>query len=166
MNRRTFITLLCAGTVFFAAPSARADDWFDFKAIMRTLQNFFFPPPPHYDYDPRMIRAAEIAESHANSHQTWLCWKYVKNALVEARVINRRPKTVSAKDAGTELCDKFGFTKLPIRNPNRAPVGAVLVYIGGDASHVELRTKTGFVSDFISRTHYPLPLSGVYVKPS
>jgi hypothetical protein len=48
----------------------------------------------------------------------------------------------------------------------QAPVGAVLVYGGADAGHVEIRTATGFVSDFISRTPYPRPFLGAYVKPT
>ena len=44
------------------------------------------------------------------------------------------------------------------------PVGAVIVYGGADAGHVELRTASGFVSDFISPTPYPRPLIGIYVK--
>jgi len=81
-------------------------------------------------------------------------------------VISKRPKTPWAKDAGSELCKKFGFIKLPVKNPYDAPVGAVVVYGGPDAGHVELRTKTGFASDFVSRTPYPRPLIGVFVKPA
>jgi hypothetical protein len=40
----------------------------------------------------------------------------------------------------------------------------VIVYGGVDAGHVELRTASGFVSDFISPTPYPRPLIGIYVK--
>jgi len=164
MNRRLIITLLCAGAVFFAAPPARAGDWFDFKAVMRTLQKFFFPPKPHYACSPRLERAAEIAESRAHPHMTWHCWRYVKDALLEAGAVSERPKSPWAKEAGDELCKRFGFTKIPVRDPYDAPVGAVIVYGGPDAGHVELRSSSGFVSDFISKTPYPRPLIGVYVK--
>ena len=46
------------------------------------------------------------------------------------------------------------------------PVGAVLVYGGADAGHVEIRTANGFVSDFVSPTPYPRPFLGAYVKPA
>jgi hypothetical protein len=113
-----------------------------------------------------MIRAAQIALSRAHQHPTWRCWHYVKDALVDARVIDSRPVSPWAKEAGDELCRRYGFVKLPVRNPVRAPVGAVLVYGGPDAGHVEIRTATGYVSDFVSRTPYPRPFIGAYVKPS
>jgi len=166
MNRRFLISFLCAGAMLFATPSANAADWFDFKAIMRTIKHFLFPPPPHYEYDHRMIRAAEIAEKRAHPKMTWRCWGAVKDALLEANVISKRPKSPWAKQAGDELCEKYGFTRIPVRNPYDAPVGAVIVYGGPDAGHVELRSSSGFVSDFVSRTPYPRPLIGVFVKPT
>ncbi len=86
--------------------------------------------------------------------------------LLQAGLVSSRPTSAWAKQAGAELCAKFGFVKLPITDPMKAPVGAVVVYGGADAGHVELRTDTGFVSDFISATPYPRPLVGVFVKPS
>ena len=97
---------------------------------------------------------------------TWHCWKYVKDALLAANVVTSRPTSAWAKNAGDELCRDYGFTKLRVTNPYKAPVGAVVVYGGPDAGHVEIRTADGFVSDFTSRTAYPRPLVGVYVKPS
>ncbi|MGB8356120.1 MAG: hypothetical protein WCD79_19645 [Chthoniobacteraceae bacterium] len=165
MNRRFLLSLLCVGTVFLATPSAHADDWFDFQAVMRTLKKFFFPPPVHYNYDPHMIKAAEIAVKRAHPKMTWHCWGAVKDALLQADVITKRPKSPWAKQAGAELCENYGFIKVPIRNPYDAPVGSVIVYGGLDAGHVELRSSTGFVSDFTSQTPYPRPLIGVYLKP-
>jgi len=104
--------------------------------------------------------------SRAYPHPTWRCWHYVKDALVDARVIDSRPTSPWAKEAGDELCRRYGFMKLKVRNPMQAPVGAVLVYGGADAGHVEIRTATGFVSDFISPTPYPRPFLGAYVKPT
>jgi hypothetical protein len=95
---------------------------------------------------------------------TWHCWKYVKDALLAAEVIHSRPQSRWAGQAGDELCRVFGFTKLRISDPYKAPVGAVIVYAGADGGHVEIRTARGFVSDFVSRTAYPRPLVGVYVK--
>ena len=117
-----------------------------------------------FQYDKRMIRAAEIAASRAYSKPTWRCWHFVKDALLDAGVIAKRPESPWAKQAGDELCSRFGFRKLPLTDPRDAPVGAVIVYGGADAGHVELRTGSGYVSDFISRTPYPRPLIGVYVK--
>jgi hypothetical protein len=85
---------------------------------------------------------------------------------VAAQVVGSRPKSVYANRAGAELCQKYGFIKLPISDPYQAPVGAVVVYNGADGGHVEIRTENGFVSDFESRTAYPRPVVGVYVKPS
>ena len=117
-------------------------------------------------YDDRMIRAADIALRRAQPQKTWHCWRYVKNALLAADLVSSRPTSAWAKQAGDELCAKFGFMKLGISDPRKAPVGAVVVYGGADAGHVELRTSGGFVSDFVSSTPYPRPLVGVYVKRS
>jgi len=130
------------------------------------VQHILGPKSGGIRYDARMIRAAEIAMSRAYPHPTWRCWHYVKDALVDARVIDSRPTSPWAKQAGDELCSRYGFKKLAVRDPMRAPVGAVLVYGGADAGHVEIRTPTGFVSDFVSATPYPRPFLGAYVKPS
>ncbi len=113
-----------------------------------------------------MLRAAQIARQRAEPKMTWYCWRYVKDALLAAGLVSSRPTSAWAKQAGDELCSKFGFVKLNIRDPRKAPVGAVVVYGGADAGHVELRTESGFVSDFVSATPYPRPLVGVFVKPS
>ena len=91
--------------------------------------------------------AAQIAQARAFKKPTWRCWHFVKDALVAADVVQSRPATSWAKQAGDELCTKYGFTKLRTRNPYAAPVGAVIVYGGADAGHVEFRTANGFASD-------------------
>ncbi len=59
----------------------------------------------------------------------------------------------------------YGFKKLPISDPYAAPVGAVLVYGGSRAAgHVEIRTRTGFVSDFQNKKPSKRRLIGVYAK--
>ena len=163
MNRCLLYSLFTAGTFLFASPAANAGDGFC-EPLTSALRNIFHHRTVEYHYDRRMIRAAEIATARAHRAQTGHCWKYVKNALVDAEVIRKRPKSPWAKQAGDELCMNFGFTKLPVKNPFDAPVGAVIVYGGPDAGHVELRNERGFVSDFISATPYPRPLIGVYVK--
>ena len=45
-----------------------------------------------------------------------------------------------------------------------APVGAVLVYGGKGAGHVEIRNKNGFASDFRTPTPSKRKLIGVYAK--
>ena len=130
------------------------------------VQHFLGPKAGSLHYDARMIRAAQIAMSRAYPRPTWRCWHFVKDALVDAHVIDSRPSSPWAKEAGDELCQRYGFVKLNVRNPLKAPVGAVCVYGGPDAGHVEIRTPYGFASDFTSPTPYPRPFLGAYVKPS
>ena len=115
--------------------------------------------------DPKLMRAATIADERAHAHSKSRCWHYVKEALLASGVIDARPKTALAKQAGDELVRDYGFKKLSIRDPFAAPLGSVLVYNArGAAGHVEIRTKDGFVSDFRSKTPSRRPLIGVYAK--
>src|SRR5207302_4666972 len=115
--------------------------------------------------DPKLRRAATIAEERARAHSHSQCWHYVKEALVAAGVVSSRPKTAYAKQAGQELVSSYGFKKLPVQDPYQAPVGSVLVYNAKRAAgHVEIRTKDGFVSDFRSKTPSRRPLLGVFIK--
>lgn len=115
--------------------------------------------------NPKLMRAATIAQERAHAHSKSRCWHYVKEALMASGVIDQRPTTALAKEAANELVSKYGFKKLPIRDPFQAPLGAVLVYNArGSAGHVEIRTKNGFVSDFRSKTPSKRPLIGVYAK--
>ena len=114
---------------------------------------------------PALARAASIAQERAYAHSKSRCWHYVKEALLAAGAVDSRPKSELAKQAGNELVQSYGFKRLPIRDPYAAPVGAVLVYGSGRAAgHVEIRTKTGFVSDFRSVKPSKRPLIGVYTK--
>jgi hypothetical protein len=115
--------------------------------------------------DPKLRRAATIAEERARAHSLSKCWRFVKEALVAAGVVRSRPQTLLAKQAGQELVNNYGFKKLPVSNPYEAPVGSVLVYGAQRAAgHVEIRTETGFVSDFRSSTPSRRPLIGVFAK--
>ena len=115
--------------------------------------------------DPKLRRAATIAEERAHAHSLSKCWHFVKEALVAAGVVKSRPQTTLAKQAGQELVNNYGFKKLPVSNPYEAPVGSVLVYGAKSAAgHVEIRTETGFVSDFRSKTPSPRRLIGVFAK--
>lgn len=125
-------------------------------------------PPPSVQgtgASEKLERAATIAEERANAHSRRKCWAYVKDALLASGAVASRPGTEFAKQAGQELMSNYGFTKLPLRDPYQAPVGAVLVYTAKDApGHVEIRTKNGFVSDFKSKTPSARPLIGIFVK--
>jgi hypothetical protein len=172
LMRFRFVSLvLAAGLLALSSQLASASEPSLYeKSKSRTLtpeeQKSFGPQSGGRHYDERMIRAAHIAQERAQPKMTWYCWRYVKNALMAAGVIDSRPNSPYAKEAGEELCRKYGFVRLPIKDPMKAPVGAVVVYGGADAGHVEIRTEKGFVSDFFSKTPYPRPLVGVFVKPS
>jgi hypothetical protein len=114
--------------------------------------------------DPKLARAATLAEERANAHSQAACWHYVKHALFSAGVISSYPQTAYAAEAGDELMRSYGFKRLPIRDPYKAPVGAVLVYGDKDHGHVEIRTKDGFVSDYHSKYRCFYPLIAVYGK--
>jgi len=114
--------------------------------------------------DPKLTRAATLAEERANAHSQASCWHYVKHALFSAGVIGSYPKTAYASEAGDELTRSYGFKRLPIRDPYAAPIGAVLVYGNRSRGHVEIRTKDGFVSDYHSKFHCGYPLLAVYGK--
>ena len=112
--------------------------------------------------DPKMLRAATIAQERASAHSHAQCWHYVKEALIAAGVINSYPQSAYAYQAGDELSGVYGFKKLSVRDPYAAPLGAVLVY--GGRGHVEIRTKDGFASDYYSKERCFYPLLAVYGK--
>jgi hypothetical protein len=116
--------------------------------------------------DPTLQRAASIAQERASAHSKARCWRYVKQALLDAGAVDSYPKSAYGCQAGEELVRDFGFQKLPIRDPYAAPVGAVLVYGkgSGGAGHVELRTQNGFVSDYHSKNRCYYPLLAIYGK--
>ncbi len=99
----------------------------------------------------------------ARKHSSKRSSRYVKEALVEAELVDRYPGTRYAKQAGVEL-KQFGFQLLEVQDHFEAPVGSILVYGGNGPGHVEIRTHCGFASDFLSTSPSPRPLIGVYVK--
>jgi hypothetical protein len=116
-------------------------------------------------FDPKLMRAATIAQERANAHSRSRCWQYVKEALLASGAVTSYPKTAYAKEAGQELVNSYGFRKLAVRDPFKAPLGSVIVYGANNAAgHVEIRTKDGFVSDFRSKVPSMRPLLGVYAK--
>ena len=114
--------------------------------------------------DPRLRRAATIAQERANARSKSRCWRYVKEALVASGVINSYPKTNYASEAGDELVRNYGFKRLPVRDQFAAPLGSVLVFGHGSTGHVVIRTKTGFVSDYWTKNRCKYPLVAVYGK--
>ena len=126
--------------------------------------SLFGPLSMSFRYDPRMIKAAEIAASRAYGHSQGSCWRYVKNALLSAGLVDSRPTSAYAKEAAEELTTKYGFRRISCSDPYKAPLGSVLVYGGGGAGHVEFRTQSGFVSDFTTPRPSKRPLIGVFVK--
>jgi hypothetical protein len=116
--------------------------------------------------DPKLMRAASIADERAYAHSKARCWHYVKEALVAAGAVTSYPRTAYACQAGQELVRDYGFKKLSVRDPYDAPLGAVLVYGHGSngAGHVEIRTRNGFVSDYSSKNRCRYPLLAAYGK--
>ena len=114
--------------------------------------------------NPMMVRAATIAQDRAYAHSKSRCWRYVKEALLAAGAVSSYPKTALAKQAGEELMRDYGFKRLPVGDPYAAPVGSVLVYGGPGAGHVEIRHKSGFVSDFKNEKPSKRRLIGVFAK--
>lgn len=116
--------------------------------------------------DPRLRKAATIAQERSSAHTKARCWRYVKEALLESGAVSSYPKTNYACEAGEELSHNYGFQKLPIRDPYAAPVGAVIVYAkgSGGAGHVEIRTKNGFVSDYHATVRCYYPVLAIYAK--
>src|SRR5919106_727131 len=62
--------------------------------------------------DPKLMRAATIAQERAHAHSRARCWQYVKQALLASGAVNSYPKTAYAKQAGQELVNSYGFKKL------------------------------------------------------
>jgi hypothetical protein len=136
----------------------------------RIMRHYWNVPISHPDaavdsrLDPRLRRAATIAQERANARSRSRCWQYVKTALVESGVINSYPKTNYASQAGDELVRSYGFKRLPVRDQFAAPIGSVLVFGHGAAGHVVIRTKSGFVSDYWTSNRCKYPLVAVYGK--
>lgn len=165
---RRLLPFALASVLVKTAPHAKAVMLTELKipAYKKRSSQNHCPSSASLHYDQRLLHAAKIAHTKAHKHSTAYCWRYVKNALVSSGVVQSRPTTRFAKQAGTELCQSYGFRKLDIRDPYSAPVGAVLVYGGSHTGHVEIRTENGFVSDFYSARAHTRPLIGIYVKPA
>lgn len=171
MSPLSRISLLpCVLLLAFGLAEVKAESSLYDAADARTLTSeetaAFGPGASKFRYDSRMIRAAQIAQSRARPRSTSKCWRFVKQALLAAGVVDSYPTTVYAKQAAQELPKSFGFKKLATKNPYKAPIGGVIVYGGKDAGHIEIRTARGFVSDFTATKPYlKRPVIGIFVKP-
>lgn len=109
--------------------------------------------------------AATIAYAMKRAHKTsqHLCLKYVKTALKATKMIHTYPNVVAAKDFGPSLAAE-GFQNLletkPGTNLATAPVGSVIIYRPIEMQvynnetiygHIEIKTETGYVSDYFTR---------------
>lgn len=157
------LSLLCACNVANATEKSLYNSETATKVDVSKL-SILGPRASRFKYDKRLLKAAEIAATRAKKRSTKYCWRYVKDALLSAGLVDSRPNTVYAKQAAAELTSEYGFRKIRCKDPYKAPVGSVLVYGGKGAGHIEFRTKLGFVSDFVTKTPSKRPLIGVYVK--
>jgi hypothetical protein len=182
VGRFTLSVLLCGCGLALSTNAVRAagfeestskfyyNDTFGRTTSVRIIRHYWVRPIVHpvakvdSRLDPRLARAASLAEERATAQSRAHCWHYVKEALVSAGVINSYPKTAYAAEAGDELVRDYGFRRLPVRDPYAAPLGAVLVYGNRNRGHVEIRTKDGFVSDYHSKYRCFYPLIAVYGK--
>lgn len=165
--KKLFLVLFCALPVFTSPAFALAPLYSSsFGSAYFSSASRGFSSSASSRADASLVRAAHIAQRRAHARSQWRCWQYVKDALVAAGAVESRPATAYARQAGEELTRRYGFVDCGVRDPYRAPVGAVIVYGGHGAGHVELRTERGFVSDYRSpyRCKYPRVL-GIYVKP-
>ena len=105
------------------------------KSPSPEARRFFGPRSNSFRYDSRMVEAAELAAQRAASSSRLSCWRYVKTALLQAHLIDSYPKTRYAKEAGVELQNSFGFRRIAVSDPYKAPPGSVLVYGGSGAGH-------------------------------
>ena len=143
---------------------------FDGSIGSARIMRHYWTPVVHPDaavdsrLDPRLRRAATIAQERANARSRARCWQYVKEALVASGVISSYPKTNYASEAGDELVRSYGFKRLPVHDEFAAPIGSVLVFGHGSAGHVVIRTKSGFVSDYWTKNRCKYPLVAVYGK--
>src|SRR2546430_982445 len=182
VRRITVLTTLCAGALALCASPLRAEGLqqstkkFVYKdasgrvTSVKIIRHYWTKPIVHPfakidpRLDPKLARAATLAQERSSADSKAHCWHYVKIALVAAGVINSYPKTADAAEAGDELMRNYGFKRLPIRDPYAAPIGAVLVYGDKSHGHIEIRTKDGFVSDYHSKYRCFYPLIAVYGK--
>jgi hypothetical protein len=153
-------------------------------------------PPEESDrydmVDPELARLRKSAIASAtkcrkgicgSNHSKYFCYRGVKEALVNAGMVDRFWSEEAASDAHDKhSLDDRGFKNLITEgyNTSNAPLGAVLVYSGGKyrchengrrktCGHIEIKLSSNkFCSDYCKTSpadHYlARKLIGVYVK--
>ena len=164
------IVFLGLSAPLFARSNGRATESFPPSLQEANVTQFYAREAP---WDRSVTSDLRLAAAYCQTHalskgQQKLCWRRVKEALVQAGAVSSYPSTPYAYQAGDELVSRYGFRKINISNPYDAPVGAILVYKdNGEADgngHAEIRTLHGFASDYNSRGYCKFRLTGVYVK--
>ena len=120
------VAIAIAGLLLGMPASAAEESKFDestARELTVTERSWFGLKSKGIRYDARMIRAAKIAQDRAEKQKTWYCWRYVKNALLAAGVVDTRPTTAWAKQAGEELC------QLCRVRSSRASLGSCLAHV-------------------------------------
>lgn len=149
------------------------------EAVTKRIQEKY----SSYSKDKEIVAMVDTAKKHkrdpkeyASSVFRW-CYRYVKDAMVRAKVVSKRLEGVSPKFAGVQL-EKEGFVNImndkefagKITDPNQAPKGAILVYepvardrwikmwsekqkkyvLGPDHGHIEIKTEESGKGGFVS----------------
>src|SRR5262245_59493361 len=96
------VLLTFAGTAAAAEMTSLRDTKTAKKLDVNKI-SLFGPRAGKFKYDKRLVRAAEIADARAHAHSRRSCWRYVKNALLAAGMVDSRPSTGYAKEAAYEL---------------------------------------------------------------
>jgi LysM repeat protein len=109
-----------------------------------------------------MAATIAYAMKHAHKKSQHLCLRYVKTALKATKMISTYNAVVAAKDFGPTLAAE-GFRNLletkPGTNLRTAPVGSVIIYRPVEKQerngepiygHIEIKTDSGYVSDYFT----------------
>lgn len=129
-----------------------------------------FPEVRNYENSSITNRMIKSAKSNAEPRSTKYCYRYVKNAMLESKMIASRPdgnadvavKGMQAKGMYNMLDDPR-YKAIIAGDPRKAPKGAIIIYgnQGSKPPHwgdTQIKTESGrggqFVSDFISSNTY------------
>ena len=139
MSLKSFQILFVLSLLCLLAPvQSRAEgslfDARNARKLDTTEVQAFGPKAGNFRYDSTMLNAARIAADRAHAHSQSSCWRYVKQALLAAKTIDSYPKTAYAKQAAAELTTSYGFKKLSIKDPYKAPLGSARCSSMADAA--------------------------------
>ena len=110
----------------------------------------------------KMAATIAYALKHREPQSIHFCLKYVKRALFATKMIRYYDNCQLAKEYGPHL-EENGFENILLTRPGTniasAPIGAIIVYRPIEmqvyqgktiAGHIEIKTKLGYVSDYLS----------------